>query len=99
MNELIYGTRVTYTESGIPNVIVTREVYIVDTSEGIKHYKGYIDTAKNTWLIRDERTSDKAMEGSGTSQHKMKIKLKNHLAKLGVKFSDEKRQPRKVVED
>lgn len=99
MNELIYGTRITYTDSGIPNVLVTREVYMVDTSEGIKHYKGYIDTAKKTWLIRDEKTSDKAFEGSGSSPHKMKIKLKDALTKLGVKFSDEKRQPRKIVED
>jgi hypothetical protein len=99
MSNYIYGTRVTYTDSGIPNVKVTRETFMKDTSEGIKHYKCYINEVDKRFFIRDEKTSDLVVEGNASSLHKLKIKVKESLTKLGIQFNNEKRKLKKEVDD
>lgn len=99
MSEVTYGQRITYMASGIPNVMVTRETFMLQTPSGTKHYKGYINEAEKKFIIRDEKTTDVVVEGTGTSLHKIKIKLKDQLYKLGVKFEEETRKPKVTKED
>ncbi len=91
----VYKKRIVYKPSGIPNILSSQEVYMVETVEGIKDYKPYIDLIKKKYYIRDERKSEIVREGTATSPHKLKIKAKTELVKLGVLFEEEKRKPRK----
>lgn len=87
----LYKRRITYVDSGIPNVKMSREVYMKETTEGIKDYRVYLDLAKKEFMLRDERKCEIVRKGSATSPHKLKLKAKLELIKLGIMFEEEKR--------
>ena len=89
------GIRISYMESGIPNVVVSRQVFIVGQANGGNHYKAYINLAEKKFFIRNERTSEILLQGEASSPHKLKIKAKDALTKLGVIFKPEERAEKK----
>lgn len=53
------------------------------------------DTTTNTFKIMSPMGTAVYVEGAATSPHKIKIKIKEALLKLGAQFEKETRQPRK----
>lgn len=49
----------------------------------------------NSYKIMSPRGTEVYLEGTATSPHKIKIKIKQALIKMGAEFNSEKRQPRK----
>lgn len=71
------------------------------TTEGnVKTYaKGdvrvFFDTSDMSFRIESAKGTEIIYSGKATSPHKIKIKVKNELIRLGAFFELEKRQPRK----
>lgn len=57
------------------------------------------DTVTNTFKIMSPMGTSIYAEGVATSPHKIKIKIKEALIKLGAQFEKEKRQPRKSIQN
>lgn len=56
------------------------------------------DISNNTFKITSSLGTEVIAEGTATSPHKIKIKIKEALTKLGAQFDKETRQPRKLSE-
>lgn len=63
------------------------EITIADNKKAVALY----DISSKTFKIIDLTTSDVLASGSGTSKHKILIKIKQSLASLGASFLVEKR--------
>lgn len=62
----------------------------IDISEGRKAIATY-DIQNKTFAVLDLRTNDVLARGSGSSKHKILIKMKKVLESLGASFETEKR--------
>jgi hypothetical protein len=83
--------RIMYMEAGIPNMLVSRKTFMVDSPKGMLHLRVYLNTLEHKYVVRDEARSEILADGTATSNHKAKIKAKDSLASLGVNFSTEGR--------
>lgn len=92
INQPRYGSRIIYKPSGIPNILTSSEAFILYVHGNAKHYRSYLDLVNKKWFIREEKGSEIVLEGSGTSKHKLMIKAKSALVKLGIKFEPETRR-------
>lgn len=57
------------------------------------------DVSNNTFKITSSLGTETLAEGTATSPHKIKIKIKETLIKLGADFQKETRQPRKFLNE
>lgn len=55
-----------------------------------------INSADNTFIIRDEMADRAVSNGSGTNLHRTKIAAKNALMDLGIEFGEETRSERET---
>jgi hypothetical protein len=97
MNEVknpTYGSRIIYKPSSVPGVLSSTETFYVRMGDTRLHYRAYVDLNNKKWFIREENKSEIVSQGVGSSKHKMLIKAKNELKKLGVQFNTEGRKKR-----
>ena len=86
--------RVRYIKTENSNIKVSSNVFSVDN----RSYRVRLNLENMTFSIGDLVKDVEAIHGEASTTHKLKIKVKKELERLGVIFDDEKRKkPIEVV--
>lgn len=85
------SVRIRYVYHPTETCILLSKQFYIHPIDGSK-YQVQLNEADKTYKIVEDMTGATVGEGSAVNLHQVKIKAKDHLTKLGIKFSDEKRK-------